>query len=454
MPPSLLPPPPPPPPPSPSSTSSSEMTTTIIKTLTFLNSKNKVMGNEESAQLMQGAGVGGNATNPNDPFGTNMMNHHQQHQQQQPPPHPHHPQQQTSIPFSNQNPNHHQPSQNPLKFPSQATSMLNSTIGQLSSSFPNSMKPMNQLINQLNPGSFPGLSGGGGNNVRNGPTNQSQHHPQQQQQQQQPHPQPHHGSATLAQPPQSSQSGSSSGPPVPDVDLSGTGLHELPTTIRAKHLHIDIYINEVEGIPLFFGNTIFFSERYTLKLLNNLNIKGEFSFTISNKKKKKKKKKKNFNVKINCICTKTRKYDIKKLLLNHSWMESFCIHSINEQFFLWNRPMMIMLMFDDRNISLKFRFLHKLNSKSIFSFPPSASNTNQGPQGSLMGPQQQQQQQQQPPQPQVQHQQPGIRQVAPNLMQNSNQVQPSQQSQVNQQQQHQQQQQRNPYRPQTSMMQG
>ena len=34
---------------------------------------------------------------------------------------------------------------------------------------------------------------------------------------------------------------------------AGTGLHELPTTIRAKHLHIDIYINEVEGIPLFFG---------------------------------------------------------------------------------------------------------------------------------------------------------------------------------------------------------
>ena len=44
---------------------------------------------------------------------------------------------------------------------------LNSTISQLSSSLPNSaMRPMNQLINQLNPGSMPG---GGSGQQRSGP---------------------------------------------------------------------------------------------------------------------------------------------------------------------------------------------------------------------------------------------------------------------------------------------
>src|SRR6218665_2836727 len=47
---------------------------------------------------------------------------------------------------------------------------LNSTISQLSSSLPNSaMRPMNQLINQLNPGSMPGGSGGGPGQNRTGP---------------------------------------------------------------------------------------------------------------------------------------------------------------------------------------------------------------------------------------------------------------------------------------------
>ena len=44
----------------------------------------------------------------------------------------------------------------------QTGSMFNS-IGQLSTSFPNSIKPMNQLINQFHPGSFSGIGGMGPN---------------------------------------------------------------------------------------------------------------------------------------------------------------------------------------------------------------------------------------------------------------------------------------------------
>lgn len=71
----------------------------------------------------------------------------------------------------------------------QPGSMFNS-IGQLSTSFPNSIKPMNQLMNQFHSGPFAsivsGVSGGGGSNIaanqRSGPgqpatSTQSHHSP-------------------------------------------------------------------------------------------------------------------------------------------------------------------------------------------------------------------------------------------------------------------------------------
>ena len=94
------------------------------------------MGNEESIQQLQGAGGGSNVP----PFSTSSGR----------------PIQSNSLNSSLSNNLHHF-SHKPL---SQTSSMLNSTLGQLSSSFPNSIKPMNQFINQFNPGSFPG--GGGG----------------------------------------------------------------------------------------------------------------------------------------------------------------------------------------------------------------------------------------------------------------------------------------------------
>ncbi|OTF69857.1 hypothetical protein BLA29_004399, partial [Euroglyphus maynei] len=54
----------------------------------------------------------------------------------------------------------------------QTGSMFNS-IGQLSTSFPNSIKPMNQLINQFHPGSFTNIGGIGPRSTGPGPPSSS-----------------------------------------------------------------------------------------------------------------------------------------------------------------------------------------------------------------------------------------------------------------------------------------
>lgn len=86
--------------------------------------------------------------------------------------------------------------------------MLNNTISQLSSSFPKSIQPMNNLINQFNPGSFPG------GQAMSGLINKGH----QQQQQQQPTATANH---LGPRPPGPTAPAAPTGGAPPDVDLSG-----------------------------------------------------------------------------------------------------------------------------------------------------------------------------------------------------------------------------------------